>query len=33
MHEKIRGKINKSVGPDVFFQGIVAFFLGIDPVL
>jgi hypothetical protein len=33
MHEKIRGKLNKSVGPVAFFQGIVAFFPGIDPVL
>jgi hypothetical protein len=33
MHEKIRGKLNKSVGPIAFFQGIVAFFPGIDPVL
>jgi hypothetical protein len=26
MHEKIRGKLKKSVGPVAFFQGIVAFF-------
>jgi hypothetical protein len=25
LHEKIRGKLNKSVGPIAFFQGIVAF--------
>jgi hypothetical protein len=29
MHKKIRGKLNKSVGPVAFFQGIVAFFQGI----
>jgi hypothetical protein len=26
MHKKIRGKLNKFVGPVAFFQGIVAFF-------
>jgi hypothetical protein len=25
IHEKTRGKLNKSVGPIAFFQGIVAF--------
>jgi hypothetical protein len=33
MHEKNRGKSNKSVGPVAFLQGIVAFFPEIDPVI
>jgi hypothetical protein len=33
MHEKIRGKLNKFVGPVAFFSGNNGFFPGIDPVI